>query len=219
LEKQIIDRTSPAPLHGQVRRHQAGLQRFQCTSYGGKPVMKEDAMRWTVSTARYVGRSAVTLSVGFALVLSAASAARAQQSAAQGRTVEGVWYVQVTLRNCTTGVALAPAVNSLVTFAAGGTLQESVGGGGFVPGQRSNGHGTWTHKGGQTYDQRFVSMINFATAPGPGPGFEAGWMKVQHTVEVIDVDHIESAGTNSFYRLNGEVYRTGCSTATGTRFE
>jgi hypothetical protein len=157
--------------------------------------------------------------MGLALVLSAAGAASAQQSAAQGRTVEGVWYVQVTLRNCATGVALAPAVHSLVTFAAGGTLQESVGGGGFAPGQRSDGHGTWTHKGGQTYNQRFVSMINFATAPGPGPGFEAGWMKVQHTVEVIDADHIESTGTNSFYRLNGEAYRTGCSTATGTRFE
>jgi hypothetical protein len=176
-------------------------------------------MRWTVSTARFVGRSAVMLSMGLALVLSAASAASAQQSAAQARTVEGVWYVQVTIRDCATGVALAPAVNSLVTFAAGGTLHESVGGGGFAPGQRSDGHGTWRHKGGQTYDQRFVSMINFATAPGPGPGFEAGWLKVHHTVEVIDADHIESVGSNSFYRLNGEVYRTGCSTATGTRFE
>jgi hypothetical protein len=176
-------------------------------------------MRWTVSTARFVGRSAVMLSMGLALVLSAASAASAQQSAAQARTVEGVWYVQVTIRDCATGVALAPAVNSLVTFAAGGTLHESVGGGGFAPGQRSDGHGTWRHKGGQTYGQRFVSMINFATAPGPGPGFEAGWLKVHHTVEVIDADHIESVGSNSFYRLNGEVYRTGCSTATGTRFE
>lgn len=157
--------------------------------------------------------------MGLALVLSAATAASAQQSAAEAPTVEGVWYVQVTIRNCATGVALAPAVNSLVTFAAGGTLQESVGGGGFAPGQRSEGHGRWTHKGGQTYDQRFVAMINFATAPGPGPGFEAGWITVQHTVEVIDADHIESAGTNSFYRLNGDVYRTGCSTATGTRFE
>ena len=176
-------------------------------------------MAWTVSRAWDVGRRAVMLSMGVALVLSAASAASAQQSAAQGRTVQGVWHVQVTLRDCATGVALAPAVNSLVTFAAGGTLHESVGGGGFAPGQRSDGHGTWTHKGGQTYDQRFVSMINFATAPGPGPGFEAGWMKVQHTVTMIDADHVESAGTNSFYRLNGEVYRTGCSTATGTRFE
>lgn len=176
-------------------------------------------MRWTVSRARVVGRSAVVLIVGVAMILPAASAPRAQQSAAQGHTVQGVWSVQVTIRDCATGVALAPGVNSLVTFAAGGTLHESVSGGGFAPGQRSDGHGTWTHKGGATYDQRFVSMINFATSPGPGPGFEAGWMKVQHTVTVIDSDHIESAGTNSFSRLNGEVYRTGCSTATGTRVE
>ncbi len=176
-------------------------------------------MTWTGLTARDVGRSAVMLSMGLAFVLSSASVASAQQSAAEARTVKGVWYVQVTIRNCATGLALAPPVNSLVTFAAGGTLHESVGGGGFLPGQRSDGHGTWRHNGGRTYDQRFVSMINFATSPGPGPGFEAGWFKVEHTVEVIDADHIESVGTNSFYRLNGEVYRTGCSTATGTRFE
>jgi hypothetical protein len=176
-------------------------------------------MKWTASTARGVGLAAVMLSMGVGLVLAGASAASAQQSAAQARTVEGVWHVQVTIRDCATGVALAPVVNSLVTFAAGGTLHESVGGGGFAPGQRSDGHGTWTHKGGQTYDQRFVATINFSTAPGPGPGFEAGWIKVHHTVEVLDADHVESAGTNRFYRLNGEVYRTGCSTATGTRFE
>ena len=175
-------------------------------------------MKGTVSTARGVGLAAVILGMGVALVPSGASAAGAQ-SASQARTVQGVWHVQVTIRDCATGVALAPAVNSLVTFAAGGTLHESVSGGGFAPGQRSDGHGTWTHKGGQTYDQRFVAMISFTTAPGPGPGFEAGWMNVRHTVEVIDADHIESVGSNTFYRLNGETYRTGCSTATGTRFE
>jgi hypothetical protein len=165
-------------------------------------------MRWTVSTAMLL-----------ALMSAATNIARAEQSGADARTVQGVWYVQVTIRDCATRAALAPPVNSLVTFAAGGTLHESVSGGGFAPGQRSDGHGTWTHKGGQTYDQRFVSMINFTTTPGPGPGFEAGWMKVNHTVQVVDADHIESVGTNSFYRLNGEVYRTGCSTATGKRFE
>jgi hypothetical protein len=175
-------------------------------------------MKWTILAARGAAFG-VALSLGVALVLSAPGAASAQQSHSQARTVEGVWYVQVTIRDCTTGAALAPPVNSLVTFAAGGTLHESVSGGGFAPGQRSDGHGTWAHTGGRTYDQRFVSLINFATAPGPGPGFEAGWMKVHHTVEMIDPDHIESAGTNSFYRLNGDVYRTGCSTATATRFE
>ena len=176
-------------------------------------------MTWTISRASDLGRSAVRLGLSLAMVLSAAGAARADQSGADAQTVKGVWYVQVTIRDCATNVALAPPVNSLVTFAAGGTLHESVSGGGIAPGQRSSGHGTWAHKGGKTYDQRFVSTISFTTAPGPGPGFEAGWMKVQHTVEVIDADHIESAGTNTFYRLNGEVYRTGCSTATGTRFE
>ena len=163
-------------------------------------------MTWMVSTARNAGRSAVTLG-SLVLVLSAASAGSAQQSAGQARTVEGVWNVQVIVRDCASGDALAPPVNSLVTFVAGGTLHESVGGGGFAPGQRSDGHGTWTHKGGRAYDQRFVSLINFATAPGPGPGFEAGWMKVQHTVKVIDAGHFESVGTNTFYRLNGEVYQ------------
>ena len=159
------------------------------------------------------------LGMGVAMVLSAASAVSAQPSAGEGRTLQGTWYVQVTIRDCATGAALAPPVRSLVTFAAGGSVHESVGGGGFAPGQRSDGHGTWTHKGGQTYDQRFVALVNFSTPPGPGPAFEAGWIKVSHTVTMIDADHTESAGTNNFYRLNGEVYRSGCSTATGTRFE
>jgi hypothetical protein len=159
------------------------------------------------------------LSMIVASVGVAATGAGAQQSGSEARTVQGVWYVQVTIRDCTTGVALAPPVHSLVTFAAGGTIHESVSGGGFAPGQRSDGHGTWAHRGGRTYDQSFVALINFTTAPGPGPGFETGWMKVQHAVEVVDADHIESAGSNSFYRRNGELYRTGCSTATGTRFE
>ena len=175
-------------------------------------------MKKANSTARGVKLAAATLSMGLALVLSAAGAASAQQSGSQARTIQGVWYVQVTVRNCNTGEALAPPVNSLVTFGAGGTLKESVSGGGFAPGQRSDGHGTWTHNRGQTYDQRFVTMINFGSNPGPGPGFEAGWMKIHHTVTMIDVDHIESVGTNTFYRFNGEMYRTGCSTAAGTRF-
>lgn len=176
-------------------------------------------MRWTFSSVHNEGRRAVALGLGLALIGLTSSGASAQQSNAQAPTLQGVWYVQVTIRDCATGAALAPVVNSLVTFAAGGTLQESVGNGGFAPGQRSDGHGTWTHKGGQTYDQRFVSMINFSTSPGPGPGFEAGWIKVHHTVDVIDADHTQSVGTNTFYRLNGEVYRSGCSTATGRRFE
>ena len=88
-------------------------------------------MRWTVSTARYVGRGAVMLSMppGW---FCRRPVPQALSSNAQAPTVEGVCNVQVTIRDCATGVALAPPVNSLVTFAAGGTLHESVGGGGFA---------------------------------------------------------------------------------------
>jgi hypothetical protein len=173
-------------------------------------------MRWTAGSRI---RGAAMLGLGLAVTLGVGSGLRAEQSGAEALGVKGVWYVQVTIRDCATGAALAQPVHSLVTFAAGGTVHESVSGGGFAVGQRSDGHGTWAHKGGRTYDQRFVSLINFSTAPGPGPGFETGWMKVQHTIEVIDADHIESSGQNSFYRRDGSLYRTGCSTATGTRFE
>jgi hypothetical protein len=175
-------------------------------------------MTWTASAAQHTCRRWVVASLSLVLVLLAASAASAQPSAAQAPTVKGVWFVLVTIRDCDSGAAVAPPVRSLVTFAPGGTVHESVGGGGFAPGQRTDGHGTWKRTGAHTYDERFVALINFTTAPGPGPGFEAGWIEVNHTVEVIDADHIESAGTNEFHRVNGEVYRTGCSTATGTRF-
>lgn len=177
-------------------------------------------MKMKIARTTWAG-GVLTAGAGVAFVLFlAATSAFAQQSGSQARTVEGTWYVQVTPRNCDTGAQIAPVVNSLVTFAQGGTMNESAGGGAFAPGQRSGGHGTWTHAGGHTFTQRFVALILFTTPPTAfGPGFEAGWQTVEHTVEVIDADHIASAGTNSFYRSTGEVYRTGCSTATGRRFQ
>jgi hypothetical protein len=76
-----------------------------------------------------------------------------------------------------------------------------------------------------------IAIILFDTAPNlpgtPGfdpslpasPGFFAGWQTVTHTVTPTDADHITSVGTNAFYKLNGEMYRTGCSTAVARRFE
>ena len=155
------------------------------------------------SKARAVGMAAV-------LGLVAAGAAVAQPSGSEGRTVEGTWYIQVTPIICATGspVTGVQPINSLVTFVRGGTLTESAGGVGFAPGQRSPGHGTWHREGGRTYTQKFVAMINFATNPGPGPGFEAGWQTVTQTVRLIDRDHLESFGTNAFYKLNGDPTRT-----------
>lgn len=147
------------------------------------------------------------------------------------RSLVGTWGIQVTLRDCTTGVALGPPFNSLVTFHEGGTLSEAAAATAFAVGQRSPGHGGWTREPGHTFDQSMVALIAFDTLPNlpgtPGftpslpvsPGFFAGWQTVAHTVTLIDADHLTSSGTNSFYKSNGEFYRGGCSTAAGERVD
>ena len=150
--------------------------------------------------------------------LSTLGTATAQPSGSEARTIEGTWFIQVTPIICATGApvpGVAP-INSLVTNHAGGTMSETAGGTGFAPGQRSPGHGKWHHEAGQTFSQKFTALINFTTVPGFQ---EAGWQTVEHTAELLDRDTLSSAGTNAFYRTDGTLYRSGCSTATGRRFE
>src|SRR4029453_17404642 len=127
----------------------------------------------------------------------------------------------VTLRNCASGVQIGLPFNSLVTFHRGGTLSESTSSRAFAIGQRGDGQGNWSYEGHHTYNQRMVSLISFDTPPTPptSPGFFAGWSVVTHTVEFTDADHGTSSGTNAFYKTDGTVYRTGCSTALLVRFE
>jgi len=158
--------------------------------------------------------------VGMTLVLGVVTAggAIAQRSGSEARTVEGTWYIQVTPIVCATGAPVpgVTPVTALVTFHSGGTMSETAGGTGFAPGQRSQGHGNWHHEGGQTFSQKFTALINFTTVPNFQ---EAGWQTVEQSVVLLDRDTLSSAGTNAFYRTNGTVYRSGCSTATGRRFE
>jgi len=154
--------------------------------------------------------------------LTTVGTAMAQPSGSEGRIIEGTWFIQVTPTICATGAPVpgVTPINSLVTFHRGGTLTEDLAGLAFAPGQRTGGQGNWSHASGQTFDQRFVALIAFGSAAGPaGPAVEAGWQTVTHTVEMLDRDTLQSSGTNAFYRTDGTVYRTGCSTATGHRFE
>lgn len=169
----------------------------------------------THSTRSGFSRITAGLALGAALLLASPYAATADTL-----SVEGTWLVQVTLRVCGSGSPLS-SFNSLVTFGQGGTIAESPGSLGFLPGQRSPGHGTWSRLGPQTFSQRMVALILFGSAPNPpaSPGFEAGGQMVTHTVELTSPDAFTSSGQNYFYRSNGELYRTGCSTAVGTRFK
>ena len=167
-----------------------------------------------------ISRVAAALGLAGALVITSGRAGIAQSSqSASNHGLEGAWFVQVTVRNCATNAALG-TFNSLVSFHRGGTLSEATSSPSFAVGQRSPGHGNWDAEGANTYSQRLVALINFDTPANPpaSPGFFSGWTTVTHTVELIDQDHLTSAGTNAFYRSDGSLYRTGCSTAVGERF-
>jgi len=186
----------------------------------------------TKMTRNPAGKAGAVSALCLAAALLTSSSATAGQSndSAASHSLVGTWLIQVTPRNCATQAPLSPPFNSLVTFHRGGTITESAGGVAFAPGQRSQGHGTWAQEGGQAYRQDMVALLLFDTEPNlPGtptfdptkpvsPGFFAGWQTISHTVRFTDADHFSSEGTNTFYKANRDVYRSGCSTATAERF-
>jgi hypothetical protein len=181
---------------------------------------QEETMNLRTFTA-LGGRSVVAaFSLTAILVASGGPVMGQSASSASPRGLAGTWAIQVTPRSCATGAAL-PSFNSLVTFHQGGTLSESAGSLAFAAGQRSPGHGIWARQRNNTYLQKMVALILFDSPPNlpSSPGFSAGWQTVTHTVVPSDADHFTSSGTNEFYNSNGVVYRSGCSTAVGERFE
>ena len=156
-----------------------------------------------------------------ASLTSALFAAVVPPAGAQGATIEGTWLIQVTPRDCTTNAPLGPAFPSLVTYGRNGSVTESPGSVTFAPGQRSAGHGEWEHGGHGTFTQHVVALILFPTPANlpSTPGFEAGWQTLENTITLLDADNTIATGSNQLHRLSGEVYRTGCSTASGRRFE
>ena len=172
----------------------------------------------------------VAAAAAAAILVSGSVALAHPEHSPDRKSLEGAWFVRVTLRACDTNASLGSFL-SLVTYHDGGTISETTSSSGFAIGQRSPGQGVWEFEGHRTYSQRMVSLINFDTAPNlpgtPGfnpalpvtPGFFAGWVVVTHTVQLTDADHATSSGTNAFYKADGTIYRTGCSTAVATRFE
>jgi hypothetical protein len=175
--------------------------------------------------AGYAVASALVATV---LVVAGGTVTRADQ---QARDLVGVWTVQVTLRDCATDAPLGPPFQSLGAYHLGGTLADTTASLAFAIGQRSAAFGTWTREGRRRYTQNIVALILFDTSANlpnvPGfdptkpvtPGFRAGWQAIQHAIRLTDDDHWTSQGTNAFYDINGDLYRTGCSTATAQRVQ
>jgi hypothetical protein len=65
-----------------------------------------------------------------------------------------------------------------------------------------------------------IALILFDTPANPpfSPGFFAGRQEVMCTIDLVDASHFASTGSNAFYKSDGTLYRTGCSTAVGAAF-
>ncbi len=148
-----------------------------------------------------------------AVLASALLCVSASMAFAQARTLEGVWGVIVTVRDCTTHAALGPPIRELLTYRQGGTMTQSTSSVLIAAAQRSDGHGEWTHAGGLAYTERTVAMFTLDT-----PVFRAGWGVVTQTIIMTDADHFTSTGIAQFYDLDRQLYRSGCSSRVGERF-
>ncbi len=131
--------------------------------------------------------------------------AAAQQSAAD--PVEGVWEAVATVRDCTSGAALATFRGSQV-FHRGGTLTDT---NSVPPTTRGPGFGTWT-RNDSTYTGKF-RLYTYDTA-----GALSGTMRVTRTFTLsADGATQNSTNTSRAEDLAGAVIRTGCSTDVATR--
>jgi hypothetical protein len=145
----------------------------------------------------------------------------AQRAQSAASPLEGTWQVSVTLLNCQTGDPLGPPpFPSILTFSRGGTLAEDTTNPGFAPGQRGPGQGIWRTTEHDVFYAKSVAFINFTTPPaGPNPGFNAGQQIIKQTITYDEASDTWSAvAAVSFTDTNHNVYRTGCSMATATRF-
>ena len=88
----------------------------------------------------------------FAVLLGSLAPLDAQSDESSSRhSLEGAWWVTVTLYNCSTGVK-GPPFSSMLLFSRGGTLTETTSNPGFLPGQRSIGIGTWETSLAEDFD-------------------------------------------------------------------
>ena len=126
----------------------------------------------------------------------------------KGRRIEGTWRVELTLRNCQTGAAIAtqPGLN---TFLAGGSMLSNPA---VNPALGSTGHGVWEHVGGRSFTN---TIVLFLFNPD---GTYAGTVTVTRNIELGEnSDEFTSTDSTVATDPNGNVIGTRCATTIGRR--
>ena len=132
---------------------------------------------------------------------------------AHSPSLAGVWQTSITLVNCSSGQALAPAFTSLLSFAGDGTESEATNNPALQPGQRTTGFGVWSHKGGNNFHMDTYALILFSTS-GPPP-IQAGSQQIHQDITLSGKSWTSTA-TVQFYDTSGTLITSGCATAAAT---
>ena len=138
------------------------------------------------------------------------SSSKASLRSGNKQGLVGSWNLEVTLRDCQTGMEIItfPAMN---TYNQGGTSQQSAP---PEPGfTHLTGHGVWSHKTGRNYSGAFQF---FSLTP---MGFVAKRTTVRSAISLgRDGNSYTSTDTSETIDANGNS-TMGCSTTTATRFQ
>jgi hypothetical protein len=128
--------------------------------------------------------------------------------------VEGTWLVRLTPYVCATGTPAPFSFDSMLIFAAGGTLQETTSNPRFQPGQRGPGFGYWTRTGRTTYDGVFQAFILTT-----GGSYARGVQRVEGEFETQDDGSLTGIATVAFVDEAGAPLpaNSGCVRLVGTR--
>ena len=128
-----------------------------------------------------------------------------------GARLQGVWKMEVTLRNCATGAALFDPFQAVNTFHEGGTMSEH--GARFAPTTRNSGQGEWRQVGRNRFTSRFLFQrfdVN---------GFFVGTQEVSRKMVLSDDgDSLDITAKVKIIDALGVVLIEGCSTEVGRRF-
>ncbi len=153
---------------------------------------------------------AIALAVTAMLIPQLGFSAKAAQSEEPAMGLQGTWHVQLTVRDCQTGVALR-TFPALFTFAKGGTSTDATAG--LLPALSTTGLGVWRHTYGQAYSAVSESFV-FSTA---------GVWTTHRLTRAIELATDGNTFTDTvglqIFDTNGNVIVTGCGTSAGSRFE
>ena len=181
--------------------------------------------RFSNRYTKAIAAGAVVIAGAF-LSLGAGPSAKANtgQDKSENKLV-GTWRVQVTPIKSVSGVKIT-TFQSLLSFAAGGTLTETTSNPMFQPGQRSIGLGIWNESGSKTYQVVSEAYIQFSSPKLPGaspsnppvPGFVRGTQRITQTIQV-NGDLFSADAVVQFFDEAGNEVTKFSHTATGERMK